>query len=197
MSDDAPLAPLLSALRDLLAWFRSQNVEGLIIGGVAASLLGRPRTTRDVDAVIWIGDDLLEHFYEAAPEYGLSPRLPDTLPFARESRVLLMHHATSHIDVDVVLGSLPFEREAIESAQEVQFQDVTLPLPRPEDLVIMKAVAHRPRDAADVQAVLEAHPRLDRDRVRGVVGEFAQAIETPELLEDLEAVFARVPQRDK
>lgn len=46
------LAPLLSVLHDLVSWFHNFNVQGLVIGGVAASLLGRPRITHDVDALI-------------------------------------------------------------------------------------------------------------------------------------------------
>lgn len=42
------LAPLLAALRDLVLWFENADIRGAVIGGVAASLLGRPRVTRDV-----------------------------------------------------------------------------------------------------------------------------------------------------
>jgi len=48
---DVPeLALLRQALSDLLRWLAETNVPGIIIGGVAASLLGHPRLTRDVDA---------------------------------------------------------------------------------------------------------------------------------------------------
>ena len=47
------LVPLLAALRDWGAWLESERVEGIVIGGVAVSLLTRPRFTRDVDA--WFG----------------------------------------------------------------------------------------------------------------------------------------------
>ena len=74
---------------------------------------------------------------------------------------------------------------------------VAIPLPTPEDLVIMKAVAHRPRDAGDIEGVLTANPTLDRERVRRYVREFADALEDPSVLEDLEALLApkRRPKR--
>ncbi len=50
MARPAPLVPLLDALRDLAAWLRTAKVPGLVMGGVAVSLLGRPRVTKDVDA---------------------------------------------------------------------------------------------------------------------------------------------------
>jgi hypothetical protein len=52
VTDSTYLEPLLDVLRDLVAWMKDQNIPGAVIGGVAAGLLGRPRVTRDVDAVL-------------------------------------------------------------------------------------------------------------------------------------------------
>lgn len=43
MPEAEPLVPLLAALRDLVAWWQAFDLPGTVIGGVAASLLGRPR----------------------------------------------------------------------------------------------------------------------------------------------------------
>ncbi len=193
MADSSPLNPLKEALRSLVEWLDSENVQGLVIGGVAVSLLGRPRTTRDVDAVIWLADSRLDGFFQAARNHGFETRIKDPLTFARASRVLLMHHTASAIDVDVALGALPFEKAAIDRGRKLVLDDLVLPLPRSEDLIVMKAVAHRPRDAADVEGLLQARGNIDRQYVRKIVAEFAQALETPELLSDLESLFSRVP----
>ena len=55
----------------------------------------------------------------------------------------------------------------------------------------MKAVAHRPQDMADIEAVLAAHPKLNVRRARRWLREFAAALEMPEILNDLEALFSR------
>jgi hypothetical protein len=52
MPEPQYLAPLLAVLRDLTAWLKAGQVPGVVIGGLAASLLGRPRLTRDVDALV-------------------------------------------------------------------------------------------------------------------------------------------------
>lgn len=52
------LAPLLAALRALVAWLDATGTRGAIIGGVAASLLGRPRVTGDVGALVLVDDDV-------------------------------------------------------------------------------------------------------------------------------------------
>lgn len=56
MSKIEPLSPLLAALRDLVAWLQDKKVPGVIIGGVAASILGRPRMTRDIEALILLDE---------------------------------------------------------------------------------------------------------------------------------------------
>lgn len=193
MSEGSPLVPLKEALRRVLGWLDSEGVKGVVIGGVAASLLGRPRATRDVDLVVWLEDSALEAFVQSAGKHGFEPRMDDVLSFARQSRVLLVRHSDSAIDVDIALGTLPFEKRAIERRQQCVLGDLTVPLPRAEDLIIMKAVAHRPRDTADVEALLEANVDVDREYVRRVVGEFASALDTPDLLSDLESVLSRIP----
>ena len=197
MSEPSPLAPLVAALRGLVGWLEEAGVPGLVIGGVAASIVGRPRATRDVDALVWVDRSALDSFVAIGNEYGFRPRVPDAVEFARESNVLLLVHEESTIEVDVAIGGLPFEREAIEHGHHTTLGDFAIPIPRPEDLVVMKAIAHRPRDTADIEAILAAQPNLDRERVRTIVREFAEATAMPDLSADLEATFARIPPRDQ
>ena len=56
-----------------------------------------------------------------------------------------MRHEPSGLEADVVLGSLLFERETVPRSVWVEVSGVLVPLPRPEDLVILKAVATGPR----------------------------------------------------
>ncbi len=185
------LSPLLEALRNLVTWLQSKHTPGIIIGGVAASLLGRPRMTRDIDVLVIIEEEYWDNFLLDGAEFGFVPRLNDCLAFARKSRVLLVRHKPSGIDVDITFGTLPFEKEAISRAVWFDIKKIRLPLPAPEDLIIMKAIAHRPRDLADIESVLDAHPKLNLRRIRLWVKEFSSAIEMPDILNDLEHILAR------
>jgi len=191
------LAPLLAALRDLVAWLQATHVPGAIIGGVAASLLGRPRATRDIDAVVLLDEKGCGRFLDTGTQLGFVPRLSDPLGFAHTARVLLVRHESSGIDIDIAFGALPFEEEAITRAVWRDIGGIRLPLPVPEDLIIMKAVAHRPRDMADIESILDAHLKLDRRRVRRWVREFSTALDTPEILQDLNALLARRRKRKR
>lgn len=191
MPKKGPLSPLLEALRDLVTWLQSKHTPGVIIGGVAASLLGRPRMTRDIDALVMLEEEYWDNFLRNGANFGFIPRLNDCLTFARKSRALLVRHKPSGIDVDITFGTLPFEKEAISRAVWFDIKKICLPLPAPEDLIIMKAIAHRPRDLADIESILDAHPKLNLRRVRQWVKEFSVAIEMPDILNDLENILAR------
>jgi hypothetical protein len=186
LQEVAPLLSPLIALQRLLARFDDQ---GIIIGGVAASLLGKPRLTADVDVVMILSIEDLPLLMAAAAEEGLIPRIADAEAFASHHRVLLLRHEASGINVDISLGVLPFEVEAVERSTIHKVESVAVRLPTPEDLIVFKAVAHRPKDLLDIQAILESHPDLDRERVRYWVGEFAQALEMPEIWDDIAALL--------
>ena len=43
--------PLLKAIAASTAWLAQADIPAAVIGGVAVSLLGRPRITKDVDLI--------------------------------------------------------------------------------------------------------------------------------------------------
>jgi hypothetical protein len=181
---------VVAALKDVTGWF-ADDVDGAIIGGIAASIRGNPRLTRDIDAVI-LADDLgWERALESAKRHGLAPRIDDPLGFAARSRMLLLRHVATAIQVDISLGALPFEREAVERSSVVKVGSLRLPLVTAEDLVIMKAVARRPQDIGDIEAVLDRHPNLDLSRIRHHLREFSSVLEMPEIYDDFEKLLRR------
>ncbi len=159
--------------------------RGVIVGGAAANLLGSPRFTADVDAMVMASFDEIPDLLNAAKLEGLTPRIDDVAAFARRSRVLLLRHEPSDTNIDISLGVLPFEAEMIEGSTLHAAGELKLRLPAPEDLIVMKAVAHRSKDYADIETVIARHPDLDWRRIEFWVRQFADALEMPELWIDL------------
>lgn len=176
---------LMDALRVVLRLLHRMDDQGVIIGGIAVSLLGRPRLTADIDAVVLLSLDQLAHLVEIAAEEGLITRISNAVDFARQHRVLLLQHLESGIPVDISLGILPFEVEMVEHRILLNVGGLTIPVPRPEDLIILKAIAHRPVDLADIRAIAESHPHLDQEYIRQWVEAFAEVLEAPCLWEDI------------
>lgn len=193
MSSPAMLEPLLAPVAAIQRVIEKLDDRGVIIGGVAASLLGEPRLTADADALLLISIDEVPMLIELAQAEGLHPRYADIVDFARRSRVVLFRHRESGIDVDISLGLLPFEIEAVERSQEHRAGSLTVRLPTPEDLIILKAVAHRPKDMLDIEAVIAAQPHLDKARIAYWVRQFAELLEMPELWTDVETMLDRAP----
>jgi hypothetical protein len=178
-------------LADLGKWLDAISVQAVIVGGVAAAFLGRPRFTQDIDALAMIPTEEWGAALAAAPRFGIVARIDDALSFAQEARVLLLRHAQSAVDIDLILGGLPFERSVVDHGITYVVAGATLRLPRVEDLLVMKAVAHRPRDLQDVDALLAAHPEADLISVRRWVREFSLATAMSEMLDDFDKAVAR------
>jgi len=176
----------LAALQRVINRFKQR---GVIIGGIAASLLGRPRLTADLDAMLFASIDQIPEILALANNEGIMPRIKDAALFARQHRVLLLRHQVSGTDIDISLGILPFELEIIERSVQLDFMGLSVRLPTVEDLVILKAVAHRAQDWQDIQGLVESHPELDRERIVMWVAQFAEILDSPKILEDLNCIL--------
>lgn len=181
-----PPKDILLVLSSLAEWFSDQNVSYAIIGGVAIGLIAQPRETQDIDAVAWIDLIDLPILLKSAADFGFVSRLADPQSFAENSRMVLLTHTESGLSVDVSCGALAFEREMIDRSIEFKIDKLILKVATPEDLLITKAVAHRGKDLIDIENLLTVYSDLDLSRVRYWVKQFADVLEMPELLTDLD-----------
>lgn len=151
-----------AALHALTQWLEAEQVPYTAIGGIAVSLLAHPRATQDIDAVIWLDEGRWEAFIRTGEEHGFKARISDALEFAARSRVFLFRHHKSGVSVDISCGALPFEREMIERAMTLKISETRIKVPTPEDLIITKAVAQRPKDMIDIESLLSTVKGLAR-----------------------------------
>lgn len=182
-----PLLEPLEALQRLISRF---NNQGVIIGGTAVSMLGRSRFTEDVDAMILLSIQDIPRLLKVAQQEGIEPRIEKVAEFAKKSRVMLMKHVLSDTSIDISLGIMPFEQEMVERSVVHEVDDaLKIRLPTPEDLIIMKAIAHRPKDLEDIRTISDKYPNLDHQRIKKWVKEFAQALEQPDLWKQIESIL--------
>jgi predicted nucleotidyltransferase len=121
-------------------------------------------------------------------QHGMSPRISDAVAFADENQVLLMRHDATGVDIDVSRAWLPFEIEALASAEHESLAGIDIVIVKPEDLIIFKSVAWRPQDQQDVERLLALYgDRVDLARIRRHVRQLGEAIEEDRLgpLEEL------------
>lgn len=180
----------LAAIRDMLRWFKAAKVRGVVIGGVAVTLQGYARSTRDLDALVVIDHSALPAFVAGAEEFGFTARVPDPVAFARELRMLLLRHEPTALPLDISLGALEFEERLIERASLIKIRRVNIPVASPEDLIILKAIANRPQDIADVDHLLTANPHVDRSYIRRRLSGFSEILDRPDILDQVETLLA-------
>ena len=164
--------------------------RGVVIGGIAASVLGQARYTEDIDAMFLLSVHDIPRFLAEAKQEGIEPRIENAADFAKKNRVFLLRHTLTATNIDISLGIMPFEQEVIERSSIREFEDsLRVRLPTPEDLIIMKAIAHRPKDLEDIRTLVMKYPDLDFERVRSWVRDFAETLETPQLWNEIEKIL--------
>ena len=119
MAEHLP-ANLLRPLADLGRWLDSVDAQAVVVGGVAASFLGRPRFTQDIDALAILSEAEWEAAVATAAVHGIEPRIDDPVGFARRSRVLLLRHKESAIAAD--LGHCAHARDSSSGSCPACFQ---------------------------------------------------------------------------
>jgi hypothetical protein len=137
-----------------------------------------------------------ETFAEAMQDAGFDLRAPDWQGFLARTRVLPFLHRAGELPLDVVLAGPGLEEEFLDRAVLVDFSGITVPVISPEDLVVSKILACRPKDLEDVRTILsERHERLDLPRVRSVLGLLEQALTRSDLTTEFERLLAGVRRR--
>ena len=189
MSLPENLAPLLAPISSLQRLLERLGGRGVILGGVATGFHGKPRFTVDVDAMVLASVNDIPQLLLFAKEEGIEPRIENVDGFARKNRVLLLRHTSSKVNIDISLGVLPFEEEAVERSVIHNLGTLSIRLPTPEDLIIMKAIAHRPKDLEDIRTIAEKYQTLDVERIKQWVSAFAEILEQPELWNQIEPLL--------
>jgi hypothetical protein len=164
-----------SAIEELAALAKDQDVDIALAGGVAMQLYGSDRFTRDVDIVV--GQEL----------EGL-----------KETEILMFGgfaaYTTEKIPVDVILRNdayAPLYQVALEVPR--RFRGVPLPVVGLEYLAAMKFAAHRGKDLDDL-AFLVLHTPLNMKRTLQIVEEYLGHYAIQELnhfVEDVRATGGR------
>ena len=182
---------LSDALNEFARLFDSLSVEYAVMGGIAVRAHGIPRPTQDVDFTAAIPRERLRELFDAASRLGYS--IPEEFASGLVDQVAGMplvrvrRYAEGRgIDVDVFLAESPFQRQLLARARLEQIDDTPLRVVTPEDLILLKLLARRPRDLADVGDILFTQGQLDEAYLRQWAKELG-------VLTDLENALAEPP----
>ena len=142
-----------NSLADIVALLQSRGTPFAVIGGVAVAAHGEPRLTDDVDLVLAIDAEQALELIRELPGTAFEPLFSGVEEVVVRSSILPLRHIPSGTTVDLALGLSGFERAAIARARSIDMGPVSPPVVTPEDLLIMKVLASRPRDLDDVEKI--------------------------------------------
>jgi hypothetical protein len=155
-------AEVYSALSQVLSRL---GLRWYVFGAQAAILYGAARFTEDIDVTVEIGTLEASAFVSALVSAGFTPRISDRT-FIDQTRVIPVLHEDTKTPLDIVLAGAGIEELFFDGARLVDVSGEQVPVASPEDLVVMKVLAGRPKDLEDVVAVLAAQEEFDEKRTR-------------------------------
>jgi predicted nucleotidyltransferase len=158
------------ALRDIALRLQAMGVRFALVGGLAVSIRGEARFTRDVDLALIADTD------------ADAERIVFSLRDAGYTAIALVEHrdrprlatarlaSPSDIIVDLIVATCGIEREVVERAAPMRLEDVgEIPVARAEELLAMKVLSmneRRRQDLTDAVNLVLCNRNLDLTAVR-------------------------------
>lgn len=162
-----------------------------VFGAQAVVAYGVPRLSADVDVTIRLTPDAPERFVREMDAAGFSPRVSDR-DFIQRTRVIPFVHRTTGMPLDVVLAGSGLEDEFLARARVVDLDGVSVPILDPEDLIIAKVLAGRPKDIQDARGLWQVHgSRVNESRIRSILRELEEALGQSDLVSAFDVLSVR------
>lgn len=151
---------------ELLQSLADEDVQYVLVGGLAVQLHGFMRATFDIDLVLAMNDGNLVRFIEVAKRFGLKPRIPVPIDSLRNAEQIELWHrekgmlafslrepqtAGSVVDV-LVRPEISFDTLMANAVKGTLFGRRVL-IASIDDLLAMKRTANRPKDLLDIAAL--------------------------------------------
>jgi len=151
----------------------------MVTGGQAVLLYGEPRLTRDIDVTLAVSVERLPEILEMVRELEWQVLVTSPAEFVRETMVLPCVEPASAIRIDLIFSFSPYERQAMERVRRVKMGSAHVRFASPEDVIIHKVIAGRPRDLEDARTILIKNPNLERRYIRDWLKRFEESLDTP------------------
>lgn len=178
---------------------QSLKIRYVIIGGIAASILGRPRTTLDADVVIATlpadPNELLRNLKSHG--FGISESSQPKM-LLRLKRLLPVKIRFGKVfSVDLRVASYTIDRQTVERAISVRLFGRKLPIATAEDIIVFKIARFEDMDKADIKAIIiRSGNRLDIQYIRASAITLARETGDASIRENLREVVGWMRKKE-
>ena len=170
------------------------SISYMIIGGQAVLLYGEPRLTRDIDVTLGVGVDSLGKLIEISKKLNLTPLPSDIAKFVEQTMVFPAKDDSTGIRIDFIFSFTPYEEQAIKRARKVPIKKTTVKFASPEDVIIHKIFAGRPRDLDDVRPILLKNPSIDLSYIEKWLADFDKNLSEAGFLRKFKEFLNSIPK---
>jgi len=137
--------------KKIITFLNDNELNYLVIGGIAVSVIGEPRETIDIDFCIFIKKKDVKNFLEKVENIGYIVNKKSAINSAKTTGVF--HIMDGKIRIDFLIVSHKFEKSAFNRKILIEMHGVKAYYPTPEDLILLKIVPGRLKDLADVENI--------------------------------------------
>jgi predicted nucleotidyltransferase len=148
---------ILNVLKHAATLFRENGIAYCLAGGLAVSLLARPRATEDVDLFVVLEECDFPSFEALVRSHFEVNQVRDVMRFRTASiwRFVLGDGNEGIVILDLILADRDEYRTAIANAVEIVVDDCLINVIELQDLIAVKQLAGRPVDLMDIEALRE------------------------------------------
>jgi len=162
---DRPTDALEAALTDVIAVLMATSTAYALIGGLATGFRSRPRYTQDIDVLLDVPQirlpDLLERLRAENFEFDMHGVIAE---FKQHHLAVLWR---GDVRLDWLAPVLPAYRHVLETARDEPGPTGPIRVATTEGLILMKLLAYRLQDQADIEALVAANGgTIDLDWIR-------------------------------
>ncbi|MBA3052169.1 nucleotidyl transferase AbiEii/AbiGii toxin family protein [bacterium] len=144
---------------EICSILKKNKIPYLVIGGLAAGVLGKPRFTEDADFLIFIPRSKAKKLLKTLRGQGFNfdrKEAENTIIARGVFRVSLgAYHA------DFIINTIKIGKAALKRAFDVKLFGKKVKFPSPEDLILFKLIAGRELDIMDAKNIYFRH----RDKI--------------------------------
>lgn len=148
----------------ILKGLNENEVQYIVVGGIAVNLHGIPRMTYDLDLLVNMADDNLKKLLNLMKKWDYKPKIPvDIMNFAkREKRdawikeknmkaFCLINDGATVREIDIIIGSPVSYQEADANVKYLKLRNQEIPVAGVNDLITMKEKTGRLQDESDIR----------------------------------------------
>jgi hypothetical protein len=171
--------------REIVDFLNLLKIDYAIVGGFAVRVHALPRPTWDLDVVVNLTPERLNALIQKADDEGYD--IDDAVKTGWRDSVrgmptikFRMFEPEGKVDVDIFLAETSYLQSVIKRRKLMNAEGMEAYFLSVEDLLLMKLMANRRKDQADVDDILFVQGHLDVAYLR----KWAADLDVQELLED-------------